>query len=108
MSRLFMTNEEGETLAVGLDIPLYEGSESELHKQALISLVSAQRHLAAAEAMDDNGLIDMENEEEEEAFGNELQMGIDQLISTIISLVTIVDRHGIDINQEIWETPFRV
>lgn len=108
MSKVYMRNGDGETFVMPLEIPLYEGAEEELHKQALTSLVSMSRHFAAAEAMDDAGLIEVGNDEHEEAFGEQLQLATEQLISTIISLVSIADRQGIDINQEIWETPFTV
>lgn len=104
-------DENGEFLAIPLELPLYDGNSPELFRQALTSLGSAMRHFAIFEAYHDEGLADndiLEYGETAPFVDQHIQQGTEQLISTMISLASVADYYGIDIMQEIYDVPWMV
>lgn len=102
MSYFLKTNDEGSVIVYPLEMPMHEGTNSELSQQALNSLASGLRHMAVYEYIDS---VAEENdwasqEEMSEHFAN----SVDRLISCTMSVIGILDNMGVDIMQRIMET----
>lgn len=103
-------NSDGEMLVYPLELPLYEGNNSELGQQAIKALCSCLRHYAVYDAFHDEGLIDnaILDGYEADAAVKHFNQGTEQLISCMMSLASIADNYGIDIMREIFEIPWLV
>lgn len=101
-------NRDGEMLAYLLELPLYEGNNSELGQQAISALTSALRHFAIVDSIEIEGLEDPEEGEPNSVLNTHFAHGTEQLISCMMSLASIADNYGIDIMQEINEIPWVV
>lgn len=101
-------NQEGEILLYPLELPMYNGNNAELGRQATISLTSCLRHFAIVDAVLDDEVLVPDEDETNNSVNTHYSQGIEQLISTIMSLVSIADNYGIDIMEEINEVPWLV
>lgn len=106
MSYVTRTNNDGETLVMPLELPIFEGTNSALGQQASVSLISFLRHAAIYDWMDTN--LDTSDPATYETMGQEHALASSQLISTLMSLAGMADNLGIDIMQEIWDMPWEV
>lgn len=101
-------SQDGELLVYPLELPMYEGTNSELGQQALSSLCSCLRHFAVVDGIEVEGLIDQDAGEPNDILNKHYAYGIEQLISCMMSLASIADNYGIDIMQELMEAPWLV
>lgn len=101
-------NENGELLIYPLELPMYEGSNSEMGRQATVALASCLRHFAVIDAIVDDGLEDPNEGEPNDVLNTHYAQGVEQLISCMMSLASIADNYHIDIMQEILEVPWMV
>lgn len=106
MSYEIRKTDDGASLVMPLELPIFEGWNSDLGKQACLSLNSFLRHSAIYDWIDSN--LDMDEPSIADAAGQEKAMAASQLISTMMSLMGMADNLGIDIMQEIWEMPWQV
>lgn len=106
MSYETRTNTEGETLVMPLELPIFEGWNEELGRQASVSFNSFLRHAAVYDWMDTN--LDANDPATYEVMGQEKAQAASQLISTLMSLAGMADNLDIDIMQEIWDMPWKV
>lgn len=98
--------EEGETIVLPLELPIYDGLNSELGRQAQVYLTSALRHIAVYDWMEEN--LDTSDDYICETMGEEKAQAAAQLVNVFMSLAGIADNLGIDIMQEIWDMPWKV
>lgn len=98
--------EEGEPIVLPLEIPIYDGLNSELGRQAQVFLTSALRHIAVYDWMDEN--LDTSDDYICETMGEEKAQASTQLVNVFMSLAGIVDNIDIDVMQEIWDMPWMV
>lgn len=106
MSYEVRKNNEGETLVMPLELPLFDGWNGDLGKQASVSMNSFLRHVAVYDWLDSN--LDVDEPSVAESMDQEKAVAASQLISTLMSLAGIADNLGIDIMQEIWDMPWEV
>lgn len=92
---------QGDLYLYSIDgIPMFEGDEGELSRQAIVSLTSALRHFAAADCMFYNGL-DEADVGESPLYDEKMDLATEQLVATFMSLAALADYYNIDIQQEI-------
>ena len=96
----------GQPYVMPLELPMFEGWNEELGKQASVSFNSFLRHAAVHDWMDAN--LDTSDPSTYEVMGQEKAQAASQLISTLMSLAGMADNLGIDIMQEIWDMPWEV
>ncbi|MBO5629431.1 MAG: hypothetical protein J5965_10200 [Aeriscardovia sp.] len=101
-------SQNGELIVYPLELPMYEGNNSELGQQALSALASALRHFAVVDSIEQEGLEDPNAGEPNDILNTHYAHGTEQLISCMMSLASIADNYGIDIMQEILEIPWLV
>lgn len=106
MSYETRTNNDGDTLVMPLELPMFDGWNEDLGKQASVSFNSFLRHAAVHDWMDTN--LDTSDPATLEVMGQEKAQAASQLISTLMSLAGMADNLGIDIMQEIWDMPWEV
>ena len=104
----YMTNEMGEMLVYPVELPMYDGDSRELGQKAISNLASSLRHFAVVDAIAIHGLEDPNEENPNDIYHKEFDLGTQQLISTMISLASLANHYNIDIMQEIYEIPWEV
>lgn len=108
MSYSVRKNNNGEILVYPLEIPLYEGDNAEMGRQATVALASCLRHFAVVDALLVNEVFDPTEGEANDALTTHYSQGAEQLISCLMSLVTIADNYNLNIMQEILEVPWMI
>lgn len=103
-----LTNSDGEMLIMPLELPMYEGNNRELSQQASISLTRSLRHFAVVDAIVENNVVDPTAGETGSFIDSEYSIAANQLVRTIIALVSLAHSYGIDIMQEIYDLPWMV
>ena len=106
MSYSALRNDSGELLVYPLELPLYDGSNEDMGRQATVALASCLRHFAVVDGIIDEGLEDPNAGEPNDIVTTHLSQGTSQLISCMMSLASIANNYGIDIMQELLEVPW--
>lgn len=101
-------NADGEIIVYPLELPMYEGNNPEMGRQAAVSLASCLRHFAVVDAILQDGLEDPDEGEPNDALNTHFAQGTEQLISCMMSLASMADNYGIDIMQEIMDVPWLI
>jgi len=96
----------GEALVMPLELPMYDGNNSELGRQAQVCLTSFLRHAAVCDWMLDN--LDTRDEAIQESYSQEWSQAASQLASLFTTLSGLAENLQIDIMQEIWDMPWEV
>ena len=99
-------NDEGLTVVMPLELPMFDGPTSTMGAQALRDLASFLRHQASCETILDN--FDINEPEIFDLYQQESAQMATKLVSTFMALASCADNLGIDIMQEIWEMPWEV
>ena len=102
MSYNLKKDELGAIYISSFELPLYEGNEEDLARQAQVTLTSCLRHLAV---VDEYMAISNPTELNEPLMQHFEQAGT-QLISCMMTLTSIADLYGIDIMQEVYAAPW--
>lgn len=98
-------NSQGDLLVIPLEIPMFNGSNEDLGRQAEICLASFLRHIAVCDWILHNLDADGQNAED---YSEEWAQASAQLVGLMMALTGMADNIGIDIMQEIWEMPWEV
>lgn len=106
MSYNIRETENGETLVVSMEVPMYEGINQELGRQAQVFLTSALRHMAVCDWID--AYLDTSDPDIRELMNQEHAQVASQLVNTLMSIAGLADNLNIDINRELWEMPWEV
>ena len=101
-------NQDGEMLVYPLELPMYEGNNVEMGRQATVALASCLRHFAVVDGIMEEGLEDPDAGEPNDILNKHYAQGTEQLISCMMSLASMADNYGIDIMQELMEVPWLV
>lgn len=101
-------NNDNEIVVYPLELPMYEGTNSEMGRQATVSLASCLRHFAVVDAILEDGLEDPNIENPDDILHKHFDQGTEQLISCMMALASIADNYQIDIMQEILEVPWLI
>lgn len=105
MSYDILKNPDGEVLIMTLELPMFDGNESDLGRQAEVSLASFLRHAAVCEYIDSTFGID---DNTLDGYSQEYAQAAAQLATLLMSLSGMANLLGIDIMEEIWEMPWSV
>ena len=108
MGRVARENQDGELLVYPLELPMYEGTNRELAQQSSVLLTSCLRHFAVVDALESGDVVDLSAGDGNDILNTEYAQATEQLIGTLINLVSMADNYGIDIMQEIFEVPWQV
>jgi hypothetical protein len=103
-----LINSDGEMLVMPLELPMYDGNNRELSQRASTSLTSSLRHFAVVDAIVENNVVDPTAGETGSFIEAEYSMAANQLVSTIVALVSLAHNYEIDIMQEIYDLPWMV
>lgn len=106
MSYDIRRNDEGATIVMPLELPMYEGNPSTLGEQAIRDLTSFLRHHAACEVIENN--FDTRDEAVFDLYQAERAQMTAKLIAVFMALTGCSEELDIDLMQEIWEMPWEV
>ena len=96
----------GLDVVMPLELPMYEGSTSDLGAQALHDLGSFLRHHATCDMLEN--CFDMQDPAVAELWNSENGQMTAKFVAVIMALSGIADNLDIDIMEEIWEMPWKV
>jgi len=108
MSYATRKNQDNEIIVYPLELPMYDGNNSEMGRQATVALASCLRHFAVVDAIIQDGLEDPNVEDHDDILNKHFSQGTEQLISCMMALASMADNYGIDIMHEIMEVPWLV
>lgn len=108
MSYSVRKNNDGEILVYPLEIPMYDGNNPEMGRQAEVALASCLRHFAVVDAILDGEVIDPTEDEPNDALNTHYAQGSEQLISCLMCLLSLADNYTLDIMQELLEVPWLI
>lgn len=103
MSYDIRKNDEGDTIVMPLELPIFNSSTNDLGRQAEVCLASFLRHASVCDWIEDN--LNLEDEVTLEEYGSELSQASSQLAALFMTLAGIADNMRIDIMREIWDVP---
>lgn len=106
MSYDIRKNDEGETLVIPLELPMFNSSTADLGRQAEVCLASFLRHAAVCDYIATN--LDVDDPAVLESYNDEYAQAASQITNLFMSLSGMADNLQIDIMQEIWEMPWQV
>ena len=98
--------DDGATIVMPLELPMFDGGTSELGAQASIDMISFLRHHAACDTIENN--FDLDDPVIFDLYKQEYAQMVAKYIAVIMALAGCADNLGIDIMQEIWEMPWEV
>lgn len=99
-------DDNGDTIVMPLELPMYEGSTSELGNQAIRDVASFLRHHAACEVIENN--FDMREPVIFELYQQERAQMTAKLMAVFMALAGCADDLDVDLMEEIWEMPWEV
>lgn len=108
MSYSARKNQDNEIIVYPLELPMYDGNNSEMGRQATVALTSCLRHFAVVDAIVQDDLEDPNVEDPNDILNKHFSQGTEQLISCMMALASMADNYGIDIMHEIMEVPWLV
>ncbi len=98
--------DDGSTLVMPLELPMFEGATPDIGAQALRDLASFLRHQASCDTLLDN--FNVEDPAIMDLYQQESAQMAAKLVSVFMALAGCADNLGIDIMQEIWDMPWEV